>query len=185
MKLALGRRDEARQTVDEAIDLDPKSALAWAVRGRVLRASGEGRQALAALLRSLAQAPDDRQILLDVAELYRELNEPQRALQTLQNLAETYPPGEEPPRVLFLIGQAHRALGRHDEAAEQFIAAARAEPSAESLYALAEAQYGAGRPHEASVAAQQALALDPQHQPAQRLIEQLRLAAQPQRLPPR
>ena len=50
-------------------------------------------------------------MLREVAELYRQLNQPERALQTLQLLAETYSPGEEPADCLYLTGLAYVALG--------------------------------------------------------------------------
>jgi tetratricopeptide (TPR) repeat protein len=175
--LEMGRSDQALQTIEQAIDLDPKSAAAWAVRARVFQASGDRRTALADFHRALAYAPDDRRTLLDLAELHRQSNEPHRAMQTLQSLAETYAPGEEPQRVLYLLGLAQMAVGRYADAAEQFAAAAaRRPPKAEVLYALAEAERGAGRPAQAAAAAEEALRLDPEHQASRELLERIRLA---------
>ncbi len=55
----------------------------WALRGRLDESSGEYEQALADFDRSLEFDHDDRQLLLETAELYRRLNRPQRALATL------------------------------------------------------------------------------------------------------
>ena len=52
-------------------------------------ASGNSQQALADFFRALGYVPHDQQILLEVAELYRQANKPQQALETLQNLADT------------------------------------------------------------------------------------------------
>ena len=112
--LALGRASEASQMVDEALRLDPKSAPAWALRGRVAETRGDRRTALANYQRALGYAPDDRSAMLLVAEAYRQLNEPQRALGALESLAETYRPGEEPQQVLHLEGLALSALGRYE-----------------------------------------------------------------------
>ena len=79
MYLADGRAELARQSADRAIELDPKLPEAWAVRGGVLRSLGQPREALADYLRALGQAPENRETLLAVAELYRQLNEPRRA----------------------------------------------------------------------------------------------------------
>jgi tetratricopeptide (TPR) repeat protein len=151
MHLALGQVEAARQSVEMALDRDPRLAAAWAVRGRVMRAEGDFRQALAAYHRALGQACDDPRVLLEIAEVYQQLHEPQRALETLQSLAETYPPGEEPQQVLDLLGQAYAALGRYDDAAGSFAsAAARDRPTAELLGRLADAQRRAGRADEAA-----------------------------------
>ena len=115
------------------------------------------------------------------AELYRQLNEPQRALQTLQSLAETYSPGEEPGQVLYLMGQAYVALGRYDDAVESLSAAVTREtPTAEMYCRLGEADLLAGHPDEAAAAARQALMLQPQHQPSRALLDRIELARQPQ-----
>ena len=109
---------------------------------------------------------------LEVAELYRQMNQPQRALETLQNLADTYnTPAEEPQQVLYLMGLAYVALHRYDDGVQSFAAAAgRERPTPEILYRLAEAQWLAGHPAEAAATAQRVLALDPQHQPSRELL---------------
>lgn len=177
MYLAIDRVEQSGQSVRQALDLDPKLASAWAVRGGVMRASGQPREALADYLRALGYAPGDNKILLEVAELYRQLDQPERALQTLQVLADSYAPGEEPQQVLYLTGMAYTALGRHGDAVESFSAAViRDKPTPEILYRLAEAELLAGYADEAVKVAQQALALDPQHQPSRDLIGRIELA---------
>jgi len=177
MYWAEGHAQEARQFVETALDLDPKLAKAWALRARLLAAAGLPREALADCHRALSHAPGDRETLRQSAELYQRLDRPDHALQALQSLSDTYAPGEEPQDVYFLMGLACRGLGRYDEAAAHFSTAAlRGNPNAEILYRLAESELLAGRPAEAAAAAQQALALDPDHQPTQQLIERLRLA---------
>ena len=164
MYLAGGQLELARQNAERAIDLDPRLPGAWAIRGGVMRAAGQPSEALADDLRALGYAPKDRAILLEVAELYRQENQPERALQTLQTLAETYSPGEEPGQVQDLLGQAYVALGRYDDAVESLsLAVARGKPTPEMLCHLGEAQLLAGNPTEAAAAARQALAIQPQH----------------------
>jgi tetratricopeptide (TPR) repeat protein len=180
MYLAAGLTDAAGQSVQQALDLDPKLASAWAVRGGVMRASGQHRQALADYLRALGYAPADNKILLEVAELYHQLDQPERALQTLQVLADSYAPGEEPRQVLYLTGLAHTALGRHGDAVDSFSAALlRDKPTPEILYRLGEAELLAGRTDEAANVVQQALALDPQHKPSRELQNRIELARRP------
>lgn len=174
MYLAVGQPDRARQYAERAIDIEPKLPLAWMIRGGVNQAAGQPRQALADYLRALSYAPRDRAMLAQVAESYRRLNEPDRALQTLQSLAETYSPGEEPPRVLDGMGQAYVALGRYDDAVESFSAAlARTNPSSELYCRLGEAELLAGHRDEAAAAARQALALDPQYLAGRQLLDRI------------
>jgi len=186
MYLAMGRVDPARQNAELAVGLNPRLAGAWAVRGRVMRAGGDLRQALADQHRALGYAPGDRQILLEVAGLYQQMHQPQRALETLSSAAETYAPGEESQQVLYLMGTAYTALNRYDDAVASLAAAAtRDRPTAEILYRLAEAQWLSGRPGEAAQSSGQALALDPRHQPSRELLTRIeiaqRTAAEPRR----
>jgi tetratricopeptide (TPR) repeat protein len=184
MHLLVGQWEQARLSAQQALDLDPKLPAAWAMRGRVLQAGGQPLEALANFHRALGYAPQDRQVLLEVAELYRQLNWPQRALATLQSLADTYSPGEEPQQVLHLMGLTYTALGRYDDAVESLSAAAvRAAPTPEIFCHLAEAELQAGHPAEAEAAARRALALQPQHGPSRQLLRRLELARQPQ-VPP-
>ena len=179
-RLAMGHVEQARQGAQCAIDLDPKHAGAWALQGRVNRASGETSQALADYHRALGLAPHDRAILLEIAELYRELNRPERALATLHTLSDTYSPGQEPPQALYFEGLAYEALERWDEAVESFSAArARERPTAEILFRLGRAEWFAGRPAQAAAAAREALAQDPGHQPSRELLDRAELALRP------
>lgn len=183
MRLALGQIAPAMESAQRAIDLDPRLADAWAARALVKRAAGRPADALADYQRALGYQPQDRTIPLEMAEVYAQIDQPQRALATLQGLAERYPTGEEPQRVLYLEGVAQMALGRFEEAAESLsAAAARDKPTPEILYRLAEARMSAGRPEQAAAAARQALALDPRHQPSQQLLQRVEVAAKPRSL---
>jgi tetratricopeptide (TPR) repeat protein len=177
MYLAMGKVDLARQNAEHAVGSNPRLAAAWAVQGRVMRAMGDLRQALADQHRALGYAPGDRQILLEVADLYGQMHQPQRALETLSSVAETYAPGEESQQLLYLMGVTYTALNRYDDAVTSLAAAAsRDRPTAEILYRLAEAQWLSGRPGEATVSLGQALALNPRHQPSQALLTQIEIA---------
>ncbi len=180
MQLAGGQLELAQKNAEQAIALDPKLPGAWAVRGGAVRAAGQPQQALADYLRALGYAPSDRTILLAIAELHRELNQPEQALHTLQALADTYSPGEEPGQVLFLMGIAYAALGRNEDSVESLTAAVlREKPTPEMFYGLAQAQLRAGHSAEAAEAARHALALQPQHQPSRDLLQHIEVAQQP------
>jgi tetratricopeptide (TPR) repeat protein len=177
MCLELGRTDEAAKLAEDAIDLSPRLACAWCLRGEVSQVRGQIDEALADALRGLEYQRDDRKLLMLAAELYRQEGRPERAIGVLEALRDGYAAGEEPPRVLYLQGLAFAALGRFDDAAEAYsVAVARERPSADLMFALADAQLRAGRPVQANAAVQQALAIDPGHAASRGLAVQVDLA---------
>jgi tetratricopeptide (TPR) repeat protein len=183
MYLVMGRLDDARRLANAALDLQPQAGAAWALRARVAAREGQLELALADLHRSLVYLPDDRPVLLDIAELYRTMGRPGRALATLGALRETYADGEEPARVAYLEGLALAALGRHADAIDAYLLTLdRQTPTANVLARLAESQLHADQVEQAAQTAQQALALDPNHSVAAAVWQQVegeRLAALP------
>jgi tetratricopeptide (TPR) repeat protein len=181
-RLALGQVEAARQSAQNALDLDPKLAEAWAARGRVRHREGQLRMALADYHRALGLAPDDSEIIMEVAELYTEMGRPQQCLAALHKVADTWPPGDEPQRLLCLEGLSYSALGRYDEAVDSLLAAvARDKPTPDILFRLGEAELLAGRHIRAAAAAEQALFIDPGHQPSLGLLDRVRIARGPDR----
>jgi len=179
-RLALGQVDAARQNAQNALDLDPKLPETWAARGRVRRREGRLRMALADYHRALGIAPDDSDILMEVAELYAEMGRPQQSLAALHKVADTWPPGAEPRQFFYLEGLAYSALGRYDEAVDSLLAAvSRDNPTPDIFFRLGEAELLAGRPARAAAAAQQALFIDPGHQPSLGLLDRVRIVRGP------
>ena len=178
--LEMGQINLATQMVDAALRVDPKFAPAWALRGRVTRATGHPREALADFQRSLGYTPGDYQVSLLVAETYRQLNEPEQAFVALQTLADRYPPGEAPQQVLHLEGLALSAQTRYEDAARVLAEATQRQgPNADLLCDLAQAELMAGRVPRAQYALQQALTLDPNHAASQALSLRIATAGQP------
>ena len=179
-RLAMGQVEAARQSAQNALDLDPKLPEAWAVRGRVRRREGQLRMALADYHRALGLAPDESEILMEVAELYTEMGRPQQSLAALHKVSNAWPPGAEPQRLLYLEGLSYSALGRYDEAVDSLSAAvARDNPTPDILFRLGEAELLAGRLTRAAAAAQQALFIEPGHQPSLGLLDRVRIARGP------
>ena len=177
MLLELGKPDEALRRADQAIALDAKSASAWALHGRAVQATSDAPRALADFQRALGYHHDDRQALLQTAEMYRQQGKPQRALVAIQSLLDTYGPGEEPQPALYLQGLALAALGRYDDAVESHsLALQRGPATAEIQYRLAEAHLLAGHLADARSQAQKALTLEPRHAPSAALLERIQLA---------
>jgi len=177
MRLAMGQVDSARREIEAALDIDPTMGAAWAMRARVLRASGDRVHALADYHRALGYLPDDRDLMIETAELYRERNEPEKALALLHRLIDTCGPGEESQKALYLEGLAYAALGRLDEAAESLtLASSRGEPTPELLCQLAIVHARLGRTRDAVAAAEAALRLEPNHLPSRRLLDEMGVA---------
>ncbi|MFM8704992.1 MAG: tetratricopeptide repeat protein [Planctomycetia bacterium] len=120
MYMELGLLDDADQLAREAVRMAPRSDKAWRLHGQVTLARGRPEQALADFHRALAIAPDERDLILETAEVYRRLGRPQRALATLAILGESYPPNQTPPQVLALEGMAQEALERPTDAIESY-----------------------------------------------------------------
>jgi tetratricopeptide (TPR) repeat protein len=120
MYMELGLLDDADRLSREAVRVAPRSEKAWHLHGQVALARGRPEEALADYHRALAIAPDDRELILDTAEIYRRLGRPQRALATLAILGESYPPNQTPPQVLALEGMAQEALDRPTDAIESY-----------------------------------------------------------------
>ena len=180
-RLALEQVEAARQSAQNALDLDPKLPAAWAARGRVRRREHELRLALADYHRALGFAPDDSAILIEVAELYAEMGRPQQSLAALHQAANTWPPGAESQRLLYLQGLSYSALGRYGEAIDSLAAAvSRDNPTPDILFRLGEAELLDGQPGRAAAAAQHALSIDPGHQPSLQLLDRVRIARGPE-----
>jgi tetratricopeptide (TPR) repeat protein len=181
MNLASGQLESAWRNAEKAIELDPRLPGPWAIRGGVMRANGRPDDALTCYLHALGFAPKDRSILLEVAETYRQQNQPERALQTLQSLAQTYSPGDEPAQVEHLLGRTYVALQRYDDAIESLsLAVQRGKPTPEVLFDFGQAQLLAGNLTEAAATARQAATMFPQYQPNRTLLERIQLAQQQQ-----
>lgn len=178
MLLGTGETEQALKRADQAIMLNPKLASAWALRGRAYWRLDQTERALADLQRSLEYAPDSPDVLMDVAAIYRQRGQHDRCLTTLQHLIDTYPPGQATQLVYWMEGLTLADLGRPQQAAESLrVANKQGPPNADILYYLAQAQLAAGRPAEAIITAQEAVATNPTHTASRQLLAQL--AARP------
>lgn len=175
MHLAQGDAGRASHWAGRAIDLNARSAAAWALRGRAHQKQGNADLALADFQQALRYAPTDAQLLTDVALLHRARGENRRCLTTLHHLLDAYPPGQEPAGALALAGESYLALGRARDAADTLqLAAARGPADAELLYRLAEAQAACGHRDRAIADARRALDVDAAHGGSLQLLARLR-----------
>jgi len=140
-----GRSVEAAELASQAIDLCPNCASAWALRARAQASLGQLKEALPDFQQALRFQPTDKKLLLELAELHRRMNRPERALATLGSLRETYPPNEEPPQLLALEADALAALQRWPQAVRARTQLAQRMPTPENWQYLAAAQKQAGQ----------------------------------------
>ena len=149
MYMELGLLDDADRLSREAVRVAPRSEKAWRLHGQVALARGRPEEALADFHRALSITPDDRDLILDTAEVYRRLGRPQRALATLAILGETYPPNQTPSQVLALEGMAQEALERPTDAVESYrqaVSRGLQSPDIAARLAKLEQQSAEGRP---------------------------------------
>ena len=180
MRLALGQTEAARLKIDCALDLDPRSAAAWTVRGRLMQREGNSAQAIADFQRALGYAPQDRQTLALLADAYRKQNNPQKALAVLHVWNDTYSPGEQPAQLDYLFGLTYKDLGCYEQSLVCLNnAIRRSPPSPEWLCQLAEVRMLNGNPSAAAEAVRNALAINPNHQASRVLLNRLEQAERP------
>ncbi len=182
-ELQRGQFDAALLAAQKTIDLDPALAEAWVLRARVHRTRDNPAAALADYHRALGKAPQDRDILQELAEFHWWLaanssqgeRHLQRALASLHSLFEAYPQGDEPPSALLLAGRVQLLLGRYDAARSLLAAACQRDPTnVEAFYHLATVEMRTGRTVEALRHLREGLQVSPGHAPSQLLLEEVR-----------
>jgi tetratricopeptide (TPR) repeat protein len=174
MYLKQGNVDAASECANEAIDANSQLSGAWALRGDIHRQRSEPNDAMECYHRALSHQPHYPHVQMSLAELYCQADRPRRALATLSSLASQYRPDEVPQDVEYQRGLALKSLGRYQDAVETLMfAAQRAEPSADVLYHLSEAQFLAGNAASARLALQAALAKVPSHSAGLKLRDKL------------
>jgi tetratricopeptide (TPR) repeat protein len=159
-----GRSQEAAELATQAIDLCPSCGGGWALRARARASLGQLNESLPDFQQALRFQPADQKLLLELAELHRRMNRPERALATLGSLRETYPAGEEPPQLLVLEADAFAALQRWPQAVRARTQLAQRMPSPENWHFLSIAQQRAGQEQAAQLSlaeAQRLVALGP------------------------
>src|SRR5690606_35222163 len=90
MQMALGNLQSARESAESALDLKPNLAAAWALRGRIMHRAGHLRESLSDLHRAQGLASGDAEIEAEIASIYLEIGQPDRALATVQSLGRRW-----------------------------------------------------------------------------------------------
>lgn len=167
--------EKAAQQADSALQSHRSHAAAWTLKADVLRRQGKLDQAIEHYHRALIHQPDSPLAQIAVAELYRSIGRPQRALATLERLADRRSPEEIPPRAWLLKGQALADLGARAEAIASLREAAMhaAENQSLLLVEVAQAQHLLGDIVDARICLGRVLQQDPQNPRALALQQQL------------
>ena len=166
MHLQAGRLDEAQFNADNALQGNRQCGSAWALRGQVLRQRQQLDEALQCYHRALICQPNNPDVQLEIAGLYRALDRPQRALATLDRMVDSQAGEHSSARAWLLRGQALADLGQRKDAQLCLKRAATAADDAEIelLTQLAQSQFEAGELAEARICLGRALRHDP-HNP--------------------
>lgn len=174
MRQSRGDIDGAKTCAEQALDRQRESASAWALRGNILRAQQDYDEALNCYYRALKGDSSRTDVQLAIAEVYAEQDRPRRALSSLETLADSYGPGRVPPNVLVQLGVAQQRLGRHEEAVQSFVAAAKnSPPNVDLLKRLSQSQLLAGDAQSARKTTLEALHLAPQDPTLKQFLSQL------------
>jgi len=146
MKFSTGQLDGALRHANEAIAEDNMHSDAWILRGFVLRAQGKPEASLNSFFRSLSIRSDDSSARLEIARIYHETGQPQRALAILGAVSnESVSPSPEYAEVCYLRGVIMRQLGRPiDAIASLRVAQEHGCDANDLLLHLAESQFQAG-----------------------------------------
>ena len=175
MHLEQGELPLALEQADLALRNQRTHAGAWALKGDVLRQQHQLQDALDCYHRSLIYHSDAPQVQIALAEIYRQLGRPQRALATLNNLADHHSPEQVPPRAWLLKGQALDDLGEDVEAKRCLRLATQYADESQCglLLELASAQFDCGDLAEARLCLGRVLLQEPSNPSALQLQGQL------------
>jgi tetratricopeptide (TPR) repeat protein len=158
MRANTGDLEEALSMAERSIRVVPEHALAWRLRGDVLRQQEEWTEALASYHRSLTYDARNVEVLLSVAEVYHRMGRPARVLSTLHCIEDHLPSVQQPERMLVLRSLACQQLERYEEAVQVLSETRRhRDLSTEAQLQLAHAQFAAGYAAEAQATLQRLL----------------------------
>lgn len=171
MHLREGNLDAAMNKATKALEGNRQHAEAWALQGQVLTQKNELQAAVQCYHRALIAQPNSPDVQVALADVYFELERPQRALATLDRIADASPDEMISAKAWMLKGQALAALGESWESQKCLREAAVCvkDDNPELLLQLAEAQLVSGDLAEARICLGRALRRDPQNPSALQL----------------
>ena len=113
-----GRREEARECLEQAVTLRPEDATAWNNLGCLYRDLGRGQQGADCFRRAVALRPDYGEALSNLAITFSDEGRPEAAVQAYRQLLRLAPERSELHSNLLLILNYCREVSREDIFAE-------------------------------------------------------------------
>ncbi len=180
MNLQQGALDEALSQADLALENQRSHAGAWALRGKVLQQRQQLEEAMSCYHRALSDQPNLPGVQIALAEIYRDLGRPQRALATLDAMTDGQPSERVSPQALMLKGLALADMGEANAARGCLKNAALCcrDDASPQLLAIAQSQMETGDYAEARICLGRAFRHDPYDPQALQLQAQLEQRAQ-------
>ena len=167
-----GQRAEARQGLNQAVELRPDLGAGWYELGRLSLAEGHHEEALGHFARARQLVPQDPNIPLQVAKTLAQLKRPAEALQSAREALRLDPSFWQAHSFL---GEELAFAGQTSEAQREFEAVLKLNPrNALAHLNLGVALFKQNQRAEAVREFEAALRLDPQLRPARNYLEQLK-----------
>lgn len=175
--IANGQWLQAVRQAEVALSRNRKLPAAWVLKGKTHFVKGEYREAIGYYQKALGFQPEMPEVQLQVAEAYRMLEQPMRALATLEQLAGQYPVDQQPEAVLVAKGIALMEVQQLDEAIDLLARTTQREnASVDAFVQLGHAQFLAGRSSEARTTLNRAQTLFPERDDLRKLAQRIDLA---------
>lgn len=129
MTLESGDLKAARELALGVLSVNRNQSQAWALLGDTHQSERDWPAALECYHRALLIQSDYPRVQLSVAEIYRYMGKPQRALAALDRMTDLRSTADSDPGVLLVRGQALADLNQREEAAEVLAKASERMPS--------------------------------------------------------
>lgn len=138
----LGRREEAREAFQKAVELDATSWLAHQRLGAMAREDGEYDKAISHFRRAIDEGPEDRRVEagLEVARIQAKQGQPEQSLETLREMTRVAPNSREAWEGL---GRAQLSMSLFQEAISSLERAAELAPDEAGILAPLATSYRA------------------------------------------
>ncbi|MEX2286580.1 MAG: tetratricopeptide repeat protein [Planctomycetaceae bacterium] len=172
----LERFGEAEQSIDVALELDPKLTNALLLKSQLAERNHNDQQALEVCHRVLAAEPENAEAQLRIAGIHLRSSQPDRAAPLLRAICQsTQATAAQKADAYWSLGISYGQQRRWADAASALAAACknREKVSADEWYRLAYAYFLADDDERASAALSRAFALEPAHAASLAMAEAL------------